>query len=200
MITNYERDPDQNYKNAFVSLINTKQWDWFITIPIGLVEHEDNLLKRLRLIEAELCGEYLVNRYHKLPDNLRYCFTVAFEGEVKKGNRHAHILAYVPKSTKKPILRSKSLATFPSEFCTLWDKIGAKQKQLAFDQRSDRLRIGRANTARIIYACKDVRQNAVAWSRFEFVTPPKSKKFNNENLKCARRLNRQVRRRMGIAR
>ena len=193
---------DAEYKDAFLNFIESKQWDCFITIGIGLVDDEDDVLRRLRLIEAELCGKYLVNRYHKLPDNFRYCFAVAFEGEVKKGTRHAHILAHVPKSTKRSISRRMSLAMFQLEFRFLWNRVGRKigaKQLLDFVQLYDRIRISPANTARVIYACKDIRQHDVAWSRFEFVTPPKFKRFNNENLKRQRDLNYQARRYVSFA-
>jgi hypothetical protein len=55
------------------------------------------------------------------------------------------------------------------------------------------LSFGTANTARGIYTVKKVRETEVAWSKFEFVTPPKFKKFANENLKAISSRDRQKR-------
>jgi hypothetical protein len=88
------------YKEAFVDFIKTKQWHWFITIPIGECGDDDLILKRLRRIENELCRRYLVNRYYKLPAHARYSFAIAFEGQRQCGTRHAHILAHIPSPTK----------------------------------------------------------------------------------------------------
>ena len=63
--------------------------------PRWLMPCDDEVLQLLKSIEGTLCGKYLVNRYHKLPDEARYSMVVAFEGEAKCGTRHAHILAYV---------------------------------------------------------------------------------------------------------
>jgi hypothetical protein len=52
---------------------------------------------------------------------------------------------------------------------------------------------GRANAARTIYTLKSVQGVETPWSRFEFVTPPKGKKFNNENLSVIRNRNQQKR-------
>jgi hypothetical protein len=57
----------------------------------GKSDDEIREAKRLRSIEAALCGKYLVNRYHKLPDEARFSMVVTFEGEVKCGTRHAHM-------------------------------------------------------------------------------------------------------------
>ena len=40
-----QKDPisDKPYKSAFVDFIKSKQWDWFITIPIGYCENEDEV-------------------------------------------------------------------------------------------------------------------------------------------------------------
>jgi hypothetical protein len=57
---------------------------------------------------------------------------------------------------------------------------------------------GRANVARRIYAVKDVREKDVLWSRFELVTPPKSKNFTNANLELIRNRDRQKRLALGL--
>jgi hypothetical protein len=107
---------DKPYKSATVDFIKSKQWHWFITIPMGYCDNEDNVLKRLRAIEAVFCGKYLINRYHKLPDEARFWMVVGFEGEVKLGTRHAHLLAYIPTPTKKRIPQSMLSNLFPFEF------------------------------------------------------------------------------------
>ena len=83
---------------------------------------DDEVMRRLKSIEATLCGKYLVNRYHKLPDEARYSMVVAFEGEAKCCWRHAHILAYVPPPTKKRLSHSMMISLFPWEFRFLWSK------------------------------------------------------------------------------
>jgi hypothetical protein len=65
------------------------------------LRQRDLVLKRLRAIEAAFCGKYLVNRYQKLPDEVRFFMVVAFEGDARRGGRHAHILAYIPRPSKR---------------------------------------------------------------------------------------------------
>ena len=114
---------DKPYKQAFVDLIKSRPWDWFITIPIGECPADELLLKRLRRIENELCRKFLVNRYHKLPDHLRFTMVVGFEGERKCGTRHAHVLAYIPAPTKIRISREMLVNLFPQEFRFRWEKL-----------------------------------------------------------------------------
>jgi hypothetical protein len=191
---------DKPYKRAFVDFIKLRQWHWFITIPIGYCENEDTVLKRLRAIEAALCGKYLTNRYHKLPDEAHFSMVVAFEGEVRLGTRHAHILAYIPCPSKKRIPKSMLSNLFPGEFRFLWKKLDLLSAHTESEFRRARGRdpwlditITSANIARHVYTVKGIRQADVPWSRFEFVTPPKSKKFENENLSVIRNRDRQRR-------
>jgi hypothetical protein len=163
------------------------------TIPIGLCDDDDEVLHRLRAIEATFCGNCLVNRYHKLPDEARYSMVVAFEGEAKCGSRHAHILAYVPPPRKKYISHSTVISLFTWEFAFLWNKFTPFFKRDRIKPPWEKIKFGRANTARAIYAVKDVRQAEVSWSRFEFVTPPKWAQFNNKNLSVIRNRDRQRR-------
>jgi hypothetical protein len=188
---------DKPYKQAFVDFIKSRKWHWFITIPIGLCDNDDNVLKRLRLIEAAFCGKYLPNRFHKLPDHARFRTVVSFEGESKYGNRHAHILAYIPIPRKNCIFQSTLIERFPSEFRALWKKVGlllaSDLEEASVENSLDDITFGRANTVRAIYTVKDVRQEEVPWSRFEFVTPPKFKTFKNKNRNMIIYRNRQQR-------
>ncbi len=177
---------DRPYKKAFVDLIKSQPWDWFITIPIGECPADELLLKRVRRIENELCRKFLVNRYHKLPDHLRFTMAVAFEGERRCGTRHAHMLVFVPTPSKIRISRDMLVFLFPEEFRFRWERLKREDGGGA-DQANDapwfgKLRFGRTNMARSTYAAKDVRQLEVPWSRFEFVTAPKRSKFMNRNL------------------
>jgi hypothetical protein len=180
---------DKSYKCAFIDFIKSRQWHWFITIPIGLCDDEEEVLKRLRSIEATLCGKYLVNRYHKLPDEARYSMVVAFEGEARLGTRHAHILAYVPKPINKRIPQSMLSSLFAFEFRFLWNKFSSTPNKTYEDWI--RIKSAPANTARTIYTVKELRQADISWSRFAFVTPPKFEKFRNENLSVIRNRDRQ---------
>ena len=186
----HQRVSDKAYKQAFVHFIKSKQWHWFITIPIGVCDDDHMVLKRLRAIEAAFCGKYLVNRYQKLPDEARFSMVVAFEGDARRGDRHAHVLAYTPRPSKRRISQSMMIGLFPWEFRFLWNKIrllSAPDFGKAWIQYPwEDIRFGRANTARTIYTVKDVRQAKVSWSRFEFVTPPKFAKFTNDNLSVIR--------------
>jgi len=188
---------DEPYKEAFVDLIKSRPWDWFITVPIGECPADELLLKRLRRIENELCRKFLVNRYHKLPDHLRFSMAVAFEGERGCGTRHAHVLAYVPAPTKIRISREMLVNLFPAEFRFRWERFkreDGRDARLADDAPwFGKLQFGRANIARCIYAAKDVRQQDVPWSRFEFVTTPKYSKFTNRNLSVIQNKSRQRR-------
>lgn len=188
---------DRPYKKAFVDLIKSRPWDWFITIPIGECPADELLLKRLRRIENELCRKFLVNRYHKLPDHLRFSMAVAFEGERGCGTRHAHILAYIPAPTKIRISREMLVSLFPAEFRFRWERLkreGGGGADLANDAPwFGKLQFGRANIVRCIYATKNVRQKDVPWSRFELVTMPKRSSFTNRNLSVIQNKNRQCR-------
>ena len=207
-----ELKSDKRYKAAFVDLIKSKQWHWFITIPIGLCDDDDEVLHRLRSIEASLCGKYLINRYHRLPDEARFVSAIAFEGEAKCGTRHAHILAYVPSPIKKRISQSMLINLFPAEFRFRWNKYSPrhtyspwfeKQNVPYYEIEDERvacrrtanpvLQFGRANDARTTYFAKAVRQHETSWSRCEFVTPPKFNQFKNENLNVIRNKDRQRR-------
>ena len=203
MTEQQERGYDNSYKEAFVDFIKSKRWHWFITVPIGLWDNDDVVLKRLRAIEAAFCGKYLVNRYQKLPDEARFSMVVSFEGDAKRGDRHAHILAYIPRPSKRRISQSMMIGLFPGQFRFLWNKIrllSALDFEKAWTPYPwEDITFGRANTARTIYAVKDVRQAEVSWSRFEFVTPPKFKKFGNENLSAIRIKDRQRRAALGLA-
>jgi hypothetical protein len=188
---------DEPYKEAFVDLIKSRPWDWFITIPIGECPADEVVLKRLRRIENELCRKFLVNRYHRLPDHLRFTMTVAFEGERRCGTRHAHVLVYVSAPTKIRISREMLVNLFPAEFRFRWERLkheDSRDTRLADDARwFGKLQFGRANIARCIYAAKDVRQQDVPWSRVELVTIPKRSKFTNRNLSVIQNKNRQRR-------
>jgi hypothetical protein len=201
VIEQRELKSDGPYKAAFVDFIKSKQWHWFITIPPDLCDNDDEVLHRLRSIEATFCGRYLVNRYHKLPDEARYSMVVAFEGEAKRGTRHAHILAYVPPPTRKGrrVSHSMVISLFTWEFAFLWIKYTPFIMRVQMERPWEKLKFGRANTARAIYTVKDVRQAEVSWSRFEFVTPPKWPQFNNENLSVIRNRDQQRRAVLGIA-
>jgi hypothetical protein len=155
---------DRTYKHAFVDFIKSRTWHWFITIPIGGCENDDAVVERLRIIEAQLCGEYLGNRYHKMADHERFVSLVAFEGERRCGTHHAHVLVYVPAVTKKctRISREMLLAVLKEEFRFLW----ATLRPHGTESRTDRerwykmryeLQFGDANVAGSKYAVKDVR-------------------------------------------
>ena len=201
MIEQRELTSDRPYKADFADFIKSKQWHWFITIPIGLCDGDDEVMRRLKSIEATLCGKYLVNRYHKLTDEARYSMVVAFEGEAKCGTRHAHILAYVPPPTKKGrrVSHSMRISLFPWEFAFLWTKFMPFFKRVRIERPWEKIKFAPANTARHIYTVKDVRQAEVPWSRFEFVTPPKWANFENENLSVIRNRDQQRRAALGIA-
>jgi hypothetical protein len=198
------KESDKAYKQAFVDFIKTKQWHWFVTIPIGDCDDDDLVLKRLRRIENELCRRYLVNRYYNLPPHGRYSFAIAFEGDRQFGTRHAHILVYIPTPTKKHGSQALLINLFPSHFKDLWVAFKREAQpqcnnpppydSLQWADDLTAIRCTRANLARSIYTVKDVRQNEVPWSRFEFVTLPKRKHFHNTNLSVIHHRNRQRRR------
>lgn len=203
VIERYQEKSDRSYKGAFVDFIQSKQWHWFITIPIGSCDSDDEVLKQLRAIEATFCGKYLVNRYQKLPDEARFCMAVAFEGDAKRGDRHAHVLVYIPRPSKRRISQSMMIGLFPWEFRFLWNKMRMLSlsdfRQAWTPNPWEDIKFGRANTARVVYAVKDVREAETSWSRFEFVTPPKFDKFRNENLSIIRNRDRQRRAALGLA-
>jgi hypothetical protein len=183
------------YKSAFVEFIKNLEWDWFITIGIGACPDDDKVLRRLRLIEAILCKKYLLTRYHKLPDRDRFSMLVAFEGEKRLGTRHAHILVHIPQPRKKWTDRSMVVRLFCWEFRALWHRVtppAERQESILSPKgRQKPLTFGRINAARTIYTVKSVQGVEIPWSRFEFVTPPKVRKFENENLSVIRDRDRQ---------
>jgi hypothetical protein len=191
------------FKSAFVDFIRAHDWDWVITIGIGSCDDDDELLERLRIIESQLCGKYVSNRYQKFADDDRYWMAVAFEGERKDGTRHAHILVHVPKPRKNCESKEISILRFPWQFMCLWHRVTflwLKENPLAKGSSSPRkvrlvspFEFDRANTASRVYTVKSIQKDETRWSRFEFVTPPKSKKFKNENLSAIRNRNRQRR-------
>jgi hypothetical protein len=189
---------NKQYKSAFVDFITALQWHWFLTIGVGDCPNDDELLRRLRHIENQLCRRYLVNKYYKLPHQKRYSLAVAFEGERDCGSRHAHVLAYVPIPTKKQVTHDVAINLFQWQFRSAWMELKYKalqqiKRHLSVDWTAADLRFGRANIARTIYGIKDVRKNEIPWSRFEFVTLPKTEKFTNENLSVIRNRDRQRR-------
>ena len=130
---------------------------------------------------------------------------VAFEGEIKSGDRHAHILAYVPPSMKRRTSHEMTIGLFPGQFRHLWATLKRQDIKIAkgkndgsewFDLLSEP-RFGRITPARKVYAVKDHRLVTVPWSRFDFVTPPKSKTFMSETLSVINNRNMQKRRRFG---
>jgi hypothetical protein len=212
----YAASSDRPYKRAFVDFVKERPWHWFITIPIGRCDDDDSMLRRLRTIEATLCGRYLTKKYHKLPDTARFCLLVAFEGERLNGTRHAHILAYLPKPTKRKISHEMLMGMFPQEFRFLWHKLEPPMKQwhpphdeICDDHQKESeiewqfgkpaIKFKRPSTKDIIYTVKNVRLAEVDWSRFEVVRPPHSEPFINKNLNVIRNRNRQRRRQLGLS-
>jgi len=169
-----EQKSDKAYKKAFIDFIKSKQWHWFITIPIGLCDDDDVVLTRLRAIEATLCGKYLVNRYNRLPDESRFSMVVGFEGDTKCGTRHAHILAYIPSPTRRCLSHRMLMSVFPFEFRFLWNRYAApcsfswwsEERNVPYEiedqairsreRANPPLRFGGVNVYRIIYAAKNV--------------------------------------------
>ena len=201
---------EQTYKDEFVGFIQSLDWHWMITIGIGSCPKDEELIRRLRIIEAQLCGKYCSNQYHKLADAHRYSMVVGFEGERARGTRHAHILVHVPTPTKGQKSHSVAIMRFKWEFWCLWLKLngnagvqhspysarsahlskfkdGEDQEVLKFDGKRLPVKIDRigptSDTVKKYYAVKRVQSDDVSWSDVQFVTPPKTKTFENENTK-----------------
>ena len=208
-----------NYKNEFVQFIESLDWHWMVTIGIGSCPKDEELIRRLRIIEAQLCGRYLSNSYHKLADADRYSMMIGFEGERTRGTRHAHILVHVPKPTKHHASHSLAIMRFKWEFWCLWLKLndnigvqhspysmksahlskfkdGEDQEILKFNKKGLPVKIDRIgtsrNTVKSYYPVKWVRADVTPWSDVQFVTPPKSVNFENVNTKKIHNLNRSV--------
>jgi hypothetical protein len=183
-------------------------WDWFITIPVGACPPDDEVLRRLRRIEAEFNKKFVATRYHKVLDANRFVIAVAFEGDRKCGSRHVHLLVRVPGGQKKRLPRAILVGMFPFEFRFLWHKFSpvptlwvVKRKMFPWEVQVEYeplILFGRANAARKIYTVKQVRRTDVRWSRFEFVTPPKFGTFQNENLRAIKNRDRQKRLALGL--
>jgi hypothetical protein len=201
---------EQNYKNELVRFVETLDFHWMVTIGIGSCPRDEELIRRLRIIEAQLCGKYLSDSYHKLSDVDRYSMMVGFESERVIGTRHAHILVRVPIPTKRQISHPLAIMRFKWEFWRLWLQLngnvgvrhspysmqsahlskfkdGEDQEVLKFGGKSLPVKIDRAGptsgTVNKYYAVKRVNSEDVPWSDVQFVTPPKTKTFENVNTK-----------------
>ena len=181
---------------------------------MALVYYDTNRLLRQRKCGAEAAPndrshplwEISPKSIPKASQEARFSMVVAFEGEVRLGTRHAHLLAFIPAPTKKRIPQSMLSNLFPFEFRFLWNKLELSSARTESEYRWAReqdpwadIKMSPANAARHVYPVKDVRQAEVSWSRFEFVTPPKWEKFKNENRSAIRNRDRQKRVALGMA-
>ncbi len=214
------KSEEQIYKDEFVGFFESMEWHWMITIGIGSCPRDEELIRRLRIIEAQLCGKYLSNSYHKLADANRYSMLVGFEGERTQGTRHAHVLVHVPMPTKRLTSQALAILRFRWEFWFYWLRLngnagvhhspyslgtahltkfrdGDDQEVLKFDRKGLPVKIDRVGLAidevKAYYAVKRVRSDEASWSDVQFVTPPKFKKFENANTRKIHNLHRSVR-------
>lgn len=219
MIQTLSTKSEENvYRDGFIDFIAKQYWHWMVTIGIGHCPSDEELLRRLRIIEAQLCGKYLSNSYHKLLDIDRYSMLVGFEGERTGGSRHAHILVHVPKPTKRHTSQALSILRFEWEFWTLWLKfndnyearlrpnwlVTGRMREIDVSSPQTNTNNGRipvqldrightADRAKAYYAVKRVRSEEASWTDVQFVTPPKFKKFENANTRKIHNLHRSVR-------
>ena len=194
----YPARATSDYKRELVNFVRRLDWQFFITIGVGRCPEDEVVLQRLREMEARLSKRYVLNRYHKLPDEARFYMLVVFEGEKRLGNRHAHILVHVPHPRKGCPSRDMLISTFCWKFQFLWHTLTRHGEcNLAPWERiggSTMFKFERANGARQIYTVKWAQSPEADGARFEFVTPPKAKKFQNENLSVNKNRDRQKRR------
>ena len=190
-----------SYKEAFVEFQNQQNYDWSITLGIGFCPPDDEVMRRLTMIDAILSKQYLLGRYHKLPAEARFLIGVAFEGERICGNRHAHILVKIPTPLKK-CTRVTLVDGFPIEFELLWHKLNASANSVPTSLspvlpktkgKTLPLEFCKAEVARTIYTVKLVQSVEEAWSRFEIVRPSQGTKFINKNLSVIHNRDRQKR-------
>ena len=110
---------------------------------------------------------------------------VSFEGDAKRGNRHAHVLAYIPLAVETTDIPINDDQAFPVGVSVFVEQnsfiVGVRFRKGLGTVSLGRYNVCCANTVRKIYMVKDVRQAEVSWSRFEFVTPPKFKTVKNKN-------------------
>jgi hypothetical protein len=191
------------YKKAFVQFQQDQNYDWSITIGIGACPPDDEVLRRLTMIDAILSKKYLVARYHKLPSEARFLIGVAFEGERSGGSRHAHILVRIPNPMKK-CTRTALVDSFPSEFEYLWYKLNGASDSIPRlwpvpnkIRKSVPIEFCKAEVARTIYTVKRVQSVEEAWSRFEIVRPSQRKTCLNKNLSVVQNRDRQKRAALG---
>jgi hypothetical protein len=124
MIMVHQYPSRTKYRAALIEWMQTFDWHWFITIEIGKCPPDEEVLRRLRLIEATLCKRYLLNRFHKLPRDQRFSIAIAFEGDTESGSRHAHLLLYVPPPRKGDRSQQDMIEQLPNEFTMLWTELG----------------------------------------------------------------------------
>jgi hypothetical protein len=187
------------YKKAFVQLQIDQNYDWFITIGIGFCPPDDEVIKRLTIIDAILSKKYLVARYHKLPPEHRFLTGLAFEGERDCGSRHAHILVRIPTPMKK-CTRGMLLSAFPFEFQFLWHTLNPSADPAPWSPtwpkvkgKTKPLDFYRADVAQTIYTVELVQSVEQDWSRFEIIQPARGATFSNENLSVIQNRGRQKR-------
>ncbi len=197
----YPETASTGYKEALVEFVNGQEFDWAITIGIGSCPDDDETMRRLRAIDAILSKKYLLNRYHKLPQDQRFLMIVAFEGQRADGVRHAHILLRVPTPLKKGT-RSMLIGTFPTQFRFLWDGVSLRppprSTALIPNGEKQPIHFERVNTARKIYTIKKSQSIEQPWSRLEIIPPPQWHKFENETLSAIRNRDRQKRALLGL--
>ena len=199
---NFPYSSDRTYKHAFVDLVLGRDWDRFITIPVGHCPDDEIVLKILRQIANDLTKKFVANNDTKLPFNERVSMLVGFEGQREFGTRHAHVLVHIP-SPRKKCTREMLLSHFGCDFRFSWYNLkrkmaGRPEKEtstrwLDDPSAAENIQISEANEARAVYTIKDLRRDDVPWSRVEFIPGPRSKLFNNENLNAIRNKNRQRR-------
>jgi len=100
-----------------------------------------------------------------------------------------------------------AIGLFPSEFCSRWEVqntitnsgdsnltyVACGKNKRNVTHHIEGIRFGEVNKTRVVYTAKAVAPNDLPWSRFEFVTAPKSKKFSNGNSSVIHNRNRQRR-------
>jgi hypothetical protein len=89
-------------KSALISFVKSHTWHLFGTIGVGHCPNDNEVTRRLRLIEARLNKKFLCVAYHKLTETEGFRIFASFEGVRDCGNRHCHFLVYCDVPPQRP--------------------------------------------------------------------------------------------------
>jgi hypothetical protein len=128
------------YKDLLTKFVQSFRWDLFVTIGVGHCPDDDEARRRFRLIEAKLNKTFVHREYHRLAEADRFWGIIAFEGERERGDRHCHLLLYVPNPKRGELSRDTLIGKLPLWIRILWNNLSEKPWAEPSDWSSFRLK------------------------------------------------------------